>query len=236
MGSHKFQFKQFTIFQDRCGMKVGTDGVILGTWTDIKSVHNILDIGTGSGLIALILAQRSPAKIDAVEIDKDAYIQAGENLANSPWRSRLKIHHNSIQKYADFCDIQYDLIISNPPFFANAYKPNNHQIALAKHSDSLSQLDILQVTTKLLKPTGKLAIIYPTAAAINFQDIAPTFGLYCDRQLLIKPTATHSVKRIIMELSKHQKTCHTHTLIIEKSRHIYSEEFIALIRDFYVKY
>lgn len=217
-------------------MKVGTDGVILGTWTDIKYADKILDIGTGTGLIALILAQRSPGEIDAVEIDRDAYIQASENIANSPWKSRVKPYHDSIQKYANFCNYQYDLIISNPPFFANAYKSNNHKLTLAKHSDRLSQIDLLQVTTKLLKPTGKLSIIYPTAAAIKFQEIAPTFGLYCDRQLLIKPTANHPVKRIILELVKYPTSHQQETLIIEQDRHIYTDKFITLIRNFYLKY
>ena len=128
MGGNQFRFKQFTILQDRCAMKVGTDGTLLGAWVDLSGAEKILDIGTGTGLIALMLAQRSPqglgilspVNIDAVEIDLNSSIQARENVERSPWSNRVKVENYSIQKYTDICQKRYDLIVSNPPFFENA--------------------------------------------------------------------------------------------------------------------
>jgi len=240
MGGNQFRFKQFTILQDRCAMKVGTDGTLLGAWVDVSGAAKILDIGTGTGLIALMLAQRSLQQggtfIDAVEIDQNSYLQARENVERSPWSNRVNIENYSIQKYADICQKRYDLIVSNPPFFENAYKATNQARNVARHTDFLSQADLLQATIKLLSKTGKLAIIYPVEQAENFQTKAEYLGLFCQRKLYIKSMPEIPTKRILMELSKNQLNCQENTLTIETKQYVYTPEFITLIKDFYLKY
>lgn len=231
-----FQFKQFTIFQDRCAMKVGTDSVLLGAWTEIKNAKIILDIGTGTGLIALMLAQRSTAQIDAIEIDEDACIQAQENVTHSPWKERIKIYHTSAQDYAKYCSKRYDLIVSNPPFFENASKASKLTRTVARHTDLLSQVELLDISQQLLTPQGRLVVIYPTAAANIFQQKAQAFGLFCSQKLLIQPTPISSIKRIILEFCKTPNLLSEQTLILEEKRHIYTANFIHLVKDFYLKY
>ena len=236
MSNPYFRFKQFTVFHDRCAMKVGTDGTLLGAWTDITGVQSILDIGTGTGLVALMLAQRSRAHIDAVEIDPEACIQARENVARSPWRDRIQVYLSSVQDYATTCSKRYDLIVSNPPFFDNASKASQKARTVARHSDSLSQIDLLQVAEQLLGENGRLAVIYPTEAAKLFQEKAESFGLFCHRKLYIKPTLASQTKRIVLEFCKHQLSSQENVLAIEATRRVYTPEFISLIKDFYLKY
>ena len=244
MGGNQFRFKQFTILQDRCAMKVGTDGTLLGAWVDLSGAEKILDIGTGTGLIALMLAQRSPqglgilspVNIDAVEIDLNSSIQARENVERSPWSNRVKVENYSIQKYTDICQKRYDLIVSNPPFFENASKAAKRARTVARHTDFLSQVDLLQAAVKLLSKTGKLAVIYPVEQAQNFQKMAEDFGLFCQRKLDVKPMPEIPTKRILMELSKNKLPLQENTLIIAAKQYIYTPEFITLIKDFYLKY
>lgn len=216
-------------------MKVGTDGVLLGAWTDTLGAQRILDIGTGTGLIALMLAQRSHAQIDAVEIDETACIQARENVERSPFNHRIGVYHCAIQDYAN-CNTRYDLLVCNPPFFQNAYKAPAMARSLARHSDSLGQVSLLHAAEQLLHQNGRLAAIYPPNEAKIFQDKAKARGFFCNRKLCVKPTSESQTKRIIMELSQSQLHYQETTIIIEASRHIYYPEFIALIKDFYLKY
>jgi tRNA1Val (adenine37-N6)-methyltransferase len=231
-----FRFKKFTVFHDRCAMKVGTDGVLLGAWTNLTNTQQILDIGTGTGLIVLMLAQRSPAQIDAVEIDLEACNQARENVNNSPWSNRIQVYHNSIQNYTINCQKLYNLLISNPPFFTNASKATIKARTVARHSDFLDQIDILQIAEKLLSEDGRLAIIYPTEEAETFQEKAENFGFYCQRKLYVKSTLQSPIKRILLEFGRSQLKFQETILVIETARHIYSAEFVDLIKDFYLKY
>ncbi|MGA9381814.1 MAG: methyltransferase [Phormidium sp.] len=231
-----FRFKKFTVFHDRSAMKVGTDSILLGAWANITNTQQILDIGTGTGLIALMLAQRSLAQIDAVEIDLEACNQARENITNSPWSNRIQLYRNSIQDYTINCPKRYNLLISNPPFFTNASKAAIKARSLARHSDSLEQSDILQIAEKLLCEDGKLAIIYPTEQAETFQKKAETFGFYSQRKLYVKSTLQSSIKRILLEFGKSQLEYQESTLVIETARHSYSAEFVDLIKEFYLKY
>lgn len=217
-------------------MKVGTDGVLLGAWTDITGTQQILDIGTGTGLIALMLAQRSPAQIDAVDINEDACIQARENVRQSPWSERIQVCHCSIQDYATTCAKRYDLLVSNPPFFENAYKAHELARNMARHSDSLRQVDILQVSQQLLSEDGRLAVIYPPEETKIFQEKAKAFGFFCNRKLCVKTTLESRIKRVLMELSKIQLQYQEATMTLEVAKHVYTSEFIALIKDFYLKY
>jgi len=242
-----FRFKQFTIFQDRCAMKVGTDGVLLGAWVNLQGVRRILDIGTGTGLIALMLAQRSlgqPAQIDAVELDADACAQAQENVRRppqggaqaSPWSTRIQVHLGSAQDYAATCPHRYDLLVSNPPFFTNVSKARSPSRTLARHSVALPQADLLQIAVQLLRENGRLAVIYPPESAQHFQEKAEAFGLACNRKLYVQPTPTRPIKRILLELSFTPSPYQESSLTLETSHHLYTPEFVALIKDFYLKY
>lgn len=217
-------------------MKVGTDGVLLGAWTDTTGTQQILDIGTGTGLIALMLAQRSQAQIDAVDINEDACIQARENILRSPWSEDIQVYHCSVQDYATTCPKRYDLLVSNPPFFENAYKAQELARTLARHSDSLPQLDILQVAEQLLHGDGRLAVIYPPESAKIFQEKAKAFGFFCNRKLCVKTTLENQTKRILMELGKSKSEYQETTITLEAAKNVYTAEFIALIKDFYLKY
>ncbi|PZO42430.1 MAG: tRNA (adenine-N(6)-)-methyltransferase [Pseudanabaena frigida] len=235
---HSFYFKQFAIYQDKCAMKVGTDGILLGAWASISENARILDVGTGTGLLALMLAQRSQLSedtiIDAVEIDYDAYCQATDNVKSSPWSDRINIFHSSIQDFSPNRSKQYDVIISNPPFFENAYKASQASRTLARHSDSLLQTDLLQISDRLLKPNGRLAVIYPTDLAHNFLNKAEAFNLFGDRQVNVKPTPKSAIKRILLELSKTKLPIRETLLTIEEIKHIYTKDYINLVKDFYL--
>lgn len=233
-----FRFKQFTILQDRCAMKVGTDGVLLGAWVNLQGVRRILDIGTGTGLIALMLAQRSLGQtvhIDAVELDADACTQAQENVQQSPWPTQIQVHQSPAQAYTATCPHRYDLLVSNPPFFTNVSKAHSPARTLARHSDALPQADLLQIAVQLLRENGRLAVIYPPESAQHFQEKAAAFGLTCNRKLYVQPTPNRPIKRILLELSPLPSPYRESTLTLETSHHLYTPEFAALIKDFYLK-
>lgn len=217
-------------------MKVGTDGVLLGAWTDTTGTQQILDIGTGTGLIALMMAQRAQAQIDAVDIDENACIQSRENVLRSPWSEQINVYHGSVQDYATTCPKRYDLLVSNPPFFENADKPQELARTVARHSDSLQQVDILQVAQQLLHGSGRLAVIYPPEQAKIFQQKANELGFFSNRKLCVKPKLDSQTKRILLELGKSKSQYQETTIVLEAARHVYTPEFVALIKDFYLKY
>jgi len=204
-----FRFKQFTIHQERCAMKVGTDGVLLGAWANVKEAQRILDVGTGTGLIALMLAQRTahqttPAQIDAIEIDEAASQQARENVTNSPWPERVQVYHYALQEYMTRSINPYDLIIANPPFFEKAHKAANPARSLARHNDTLTHDDLLDAACQLLTAKGCLSVIYPTEIAQHFLTRADTYGFVCQRKLRVKPTPMLPVKRIlVVKMERH---------------------------------
>ena len=235
-------------------MKVGTDGILLGAWTSLPEELNqplrLLDIGTGTGLLALMLAQRlsklgaKQFRIDAVEIDGQAYAQALENIQRSPWHDYIKVHHDSIQEFVQKLEKScpaYDLVISNPPFFENASKSIQKARSLARHSDHLSQDDLLQIASQVLKPKAHLAVIYPTELAHNFALKARDYRLSCDRQLLVQPMPNREVKRVLLQLRNQDLAqgkiplISSQLIIIEESKHKYTDDYTALTQDFYSK-
>lgn len=203
MSNKPFQFKEFTIQQDKTAMKVGTDGVLLGAWVEINSeVFSVLDIGAGTGLIALMLAQKSNAEvIDAIELNDDAYEQTVENFESSGWGDRLFCYHASLQEYADEIEDKYDLIVSNPPFYNSTYKELSEERAMARHTESLTYDELLDATSKLLSEIGSCAFIIPFSEEENFIELAKQHKLFPNRITRVKGTENSPIKRSLLQFS-----------------------------------
>ena len=232
-----FHFKQFSIAQDRCVMKVGTDGVLLGAWTDVNGASNILDIGTGTGIIAIMLAQRTEnAEIDAVEIDESACKQASENMLASPWSDRLFAINKAIQDFAANTAKQYDLIVSNPPFFSGGTFSNNENRNEVRHTIKLPNGELLSAVRSLLSENGKFCVILPTLEGLRFQERAQNYRLFCTKMTEVKPKQDKAVERILLQFEKQPQTLVSDSLVIQyDERNHYTDEYIALTGDFYLK-
>lgn len=232
-----FQFKQFTVQQDKTAMKVGTDGVLLGAWANLDFYPNsILDIGAGTGLIALMMAQRSDAEtIDAIELNDAAYEQTVENFENSDWGDRLFCYHASLAEFTDEIEERYDFIISNPPFYTSTYKELSEERAMARHEESLTYANLLESTSKLLSENGNCAFIIPFEEVKNFLKIAAANQLYPNRITSVKGTINTAVKRSLLQLSFLKTETISDELTLELSRHNYTGEYKSLVQDFYLK-
>jgi len=237
MSLSPFQFKQFSVGQDRCAMKIGTDGVLLGAWAPIEHAPNsILDVGAGTGVIALQLAQRSNASlIDAIEIDEDAYEQCTENFEESPWNDRLFCYHASFQEFVSEIDEQYDLIVSNPPFYSEDYKTRNPARNKARFSEALPTEHLINGAALLLSERGVFATIIPESSIITFLDIAKKAGFYLNKLVSVKGTPNSPIKRYLLALSFKKTAFKEQSLIIETKRHDYTKEYLNLVQDFYLK-
>lgn len=235
--SKPFKFKEFTINQDQCAMKIGTDGVLLGAWTSIKeNPHSILDIGTGTGVIALQLAQQTNAEtIDAIEIDDKAYEQAVENFENSDWGDRLFCYHASLEEFVTEIDEKYDLIVSNPPFYTDEFESENNARNKARFTSSLSFLTLLNGVSHLLSTAGLFSVIVPYKEEQNFIQLASKVNLFPVRICRVKGTPIAETKRSLLELSFLESDVITTELIIENSRHQYTKDYVEVVRDFYLK-
>lgn len=234
----KFQFKQFSIEQDRCAMKIGTDGVLLGAWTPIENnPYNILDIGTGTGIIALMLAQRSAAQqIDALEIDEEAYEQATDNFENSPWNDRLFCFHAGLDEFVEEPEEEYDLIISNPPFYSENYKSNDDKRDLARFQDAMPFEELIEAADLLLSENGIFSVIIPFKEEENFIATAKENELYPIKITRVKGTPSTGTKRSLLAFCRNKNTITIEDeLIIEIERHSYTPQYIELTKDFYLK-
>lgn len=234
MADNSFRFQYFTIHQDKCAMKVGTDAVVLGSWVDPGNSTRILDIGTGTGILSLMLAQKSNAIIDAIDIDGNACAQAKENFRISPWFDRLHIHPFSFQEWADKRMYAYDLIISNPPYFHHASKPVESSRLHARHNESLSFTDIIEGVKKILRPRGRLILILPSIEGMEFMDLAQSAGLFCRRMIRVRTRAGKTEKRLIMEFGDQMGILRDEELIIQQEDGTFTEEYIQLTRDYYI--
>lgn len=236
--STTFNFKQFKIEQDRCAMKTGTDAVLLGAWTPIiNNPYNILDIGTGTGILSLMLAQRSNAEqIDALEIDENAYEQATDNFEESLWNDRLFCFHAGLDEFMDEPEDEYDLIISNPPFYTEDYKTENTQRDLARFEDALPFEDLIEAADLLLSENGIFSVIIPFKEEVRFITLANDFELYPLKITHVKGTPTTEIKRSLLAFTRIKQTTIIDELIIETARHQYTSEYIELTKDFYLKF
>ena len=231
MPNSYFQFKQFRVEQDKCAMKVTTEGCILGAWVNVRDTGRVLDIGGGTGLLSLMLAQKSQAKIDTVEIDTKAFQQSQSNFQQSPWANRLSIHHGRIQDFKP--NRKYDYIISNPPFFSNHLKAKSGQFNVAAHSEALSQDDLVEVTCRLLDQDGNATFIFPSYEADQFLKLALKNNLYLKSELVILNRAGDSPFRKIKTFG-FQKVKNSSTHLIIREGNDYSRDFVSLLKDYYL--
>ncbi|MDR2291897.1 MAG: methyltransferase [Prevotellaceae bacterium] len=238
MSNTNFSFKQFVIYQEKSAMKVGVDGVMLGAWTDVAKAVNILDIGTGTGLIAIMMAQRnSIANIDAVEIEQQSYEQAVENVNRCIWKNRINVIHEKFQTFAEITQKRYDLIVSNPPYFIASLQSPEMQRTVARHSLLLTQDDLINGVDKILCDTGKFAAIFPYIEANIFIAKAAVQNIFCNKKTNIKPSPEKPVKRIMLEFSRIKQNLMENTICIETGkRHDYTAEYKMLTKDFYIKF
>ncbi len=231
-----FSFKQFTVYHHRCAMKVGIDGVLLGAWADVNSVGKVLDIGTGSGLIALMLAQRSNAHITAIDIEPNAVLQTEENIENSPWKDRIRSKEISIQQFAASTDEKFDLIVSNPPYFVNSLKNSCANKTTARHTDSLTHEELMIGAKKILADNGRICLILPVNEGEKCMQFSESIGLHCHKMVYVHPKPSAEAKRVLLQFGFAPTTTEVTELDIETSeRHQYSKEFTALAKDFYLK-
>lgn len=240
MANDYFSFKQFTIHQDRCAMKVGTDGVLLGVLAPTIDSGRILDIGTGTGLVGIMLSQRCPqAMVTGVELDANAAKQAEENATSTGWK--IKIINKSIQDFSSQCEEKFDLIVSNPPYFINSLKAPEKNRNTARHTDELSYEELIESAEKLLSEEGKFSVIIPYSEEENFIGIANKRNLIAESSVRIIPKVGKDPKRSVITFCKckNKINCNINVteLVIEKEeRHCYSDEFKKLTADFYLKH
>jgi tRNA1Val (adenine37-N6)-methyltransferase len=245
MSKQEFKFKQFIIKQDKCAMKIGTDAVLLGAWTSLKNnPFSILDIGSGTGVLGLMLAQRSHAEIiDALEIDDNAYEQCVDNFENSHWSDRLFCYHASLEEFVNEIEDKYDLIISNPPFYEpplpSAFPPKEESIndarKKARFYDALPFNHLLESVSKLLSNEGVFSVIIPFKEEVNFIELALKVSLFPNKILHIKGNSSSEIKRSLIEFSFGESDIKINELIIETQRHQYTDDYIKLTKDFYLK-
>jgi len=226
-----FRFKQFEIHQHQCAMKVGTDGVLLGAWTDTSNCNSILDIGCGTALLSLMLAQKSKAQIDAVEIDALAAEQAEFNCQLSKWSEQITVHPTSIQEFQKKTSKQFDLIISNPPFFSK--QPNKSARSTARSQINLRLEEIIEISNQLLSKKGKLSVIIPFEELDSFIEKCASVQLHLLSQCSIKGNLLSKPKRVILSFSKQLTSAKETELIIEKEkRHDYTKEYLSLVEPY----
>lgn len=238
--SKPFQFKEFTVHQDKTSMKVGTDGVLLGAWCAVDNYpDSILDIGAGTGVLSLMLAQRSDAMtIDAVELDENAYEQTVENFESSDWSDRLYCYNASFQEFADEIlaeEETYDLIVSNPPFYTDTFETSDESRNKARFTSSLSFQELLLGVSKILSDAGRFSVILPFKEKEIFLSIAKENKLFLNRFCSVQGNESSAIKRILLEFSFHvSEIIETH-LVIETGRHQYTEAYKNLTQAFYLK-
>ncbi len=232
--SKNFRFKQFTIWHDKTAMKVGTDGVLLGAWVNCNNSKNILDIGTGTGLIAIMLAQKTNSKITAIDLDTDAYLQAKENIELCEWKNRISSENISFQEFYQNQKSKFDLIVCNPPFFENSLKPQNKKREIARHTNSLPFENLIEGVSKIISDKGFFSVILPVELEQKFNNLCEQNLLFCVRETIVKPNYDKKAKRILLEFSKTKTEKIANILTIEKERHNYTNEYKKITNSFYL--
>jgi tRNA1Val (adenine37-N6)-methyltransferase len=237
MSNNYFTFKQFTIIQEKSVFKVGTDGVLLGACAALSGAKRILDVGTGTGLIAIMAAQRSDAEIVAIEPDENSYKEACNNVNNTKWHKRIIVQNIGFQKYFSGRTEKFDIIITNPPYFSDSLKNPDTVKSEARHSDSLTSSEILDGANNLLNPGGSLQLILPYTEGTLFIAEASQYGFFCNHIIKIKAIPAGDIKRLILKFERVRKPASEKFLTIETgTRHRYTEEYKEFTREFYLKF
>ncbi len=238
MPNTSFAFKQFIVKQDRCAMKVGTDAVLLGAWVLPNGSKRILDIGTGTGVIALMLAQKTQAHIDAIDIDEEAFLQAKQNALDSKFARQITVTQTSLQHYSNAATQKYNLIVTNPPYFEQSLKSSDEQRSHARHADVLPFEELLDGVLKLLDEKGKFCLILPTLEAIKFRALAKKRGLHLSKLLRVKSRIDKETdKRHMMQFEVKPTEFSEDTIAIElEERHQYTEDYKDLTKDYYINF
>ncbi len=234
-----FRFKQFELQQDQCSMKIGTDGVLLGAWANTEGADSALDIGTGSGVIALMLAQRMPsAEVFGIDIDALSCEQARQNAAASPFAGRVHIVAEAIQDYARSAGRVFDLIVSNPPFFSGGTFSNREDRNQVRHTVKLPHGDLLVAARRLLSDQGRLCVVLPYLEGLRFQERAEEYNLYCRHCTEVRTVPAKPTERLLMQFEREQGRCRTDELVVRlgPAETDYTPEYKALTQDFYLKF
>lgn len=235
MANDYFHFKQFTLNQGRCSFKVGTDGVILGAYAHVRDVQSILDIGSGTGLLAIMLAQRSNAAIQAIEPDIESFLQMSENVAACRWHERINVLNTRLQDYKT--GIRFDLIVSNPPYFTRSLRNPDARKSGARHDDSLPHKDLLECASVLLAESGRFQLIMPIAEGNLMIVEAVEYGLFCSEMLKIRPVAGSDPRRIVITFTRHEvRPLEKFLTIGDGRRNPFTEEYKNLTGEYYLKF
>ncbi len=230
-----FHFQQFSLHHHRSTMKVGTDAVLLALWTDLDSVRSVLDIGTGCGIIPLLLAARSTSvKIDAVELDADSFEEATENFSVSPFADRLRVFHSDINHFVPLFGKKYDLVISNPPFFINDHRPKHAGRKMARHTDTLSYQQLVEASWRLMKPGGRFSIVLPYRESKVFLEQAGQSRFHLQQKMLIFPKPCREPNRVNLLLGTSQTVPVTEKFIIRDEHGIFTHQYIDMVKNYYL--
>ena len=234
MGTNNwFEFKQFRIEQQNSAMKVGTDGVLLGAWVPVRDAGQILDVGCGTGLVSLMLAQRSKGKIDAVEIDLAASEESKLNFERSIWNGRLDVFNTDFLEFSKMKTALYDLIVSNPPFFVNSLKSNSKSSAIARHDHMLSFGQLIIGARNLLRDEGRLCVIIPFESLLDFKELARLSGFYLLSLMSVIPRAGMAPKRVLLEFTLQPTYPVESNLTILDENGVYTEKYKSLTAPYY---
>ncbi len=238
MSNTTFAFKQFVIKQDKCAMKVSTDAVLLGAWVIPNGSLNILDIGTGTGVIALMLAQKSKGKIHAIDIDKSAFEQARINFEESIFNASITAEHKSLQEFARSAGKKFDLVVTNPPYFVDSLKNSDSNRSNARHADVLPYIELIDGVKAVLTEKGKFCLILPKNEAIQFRELAEVRGFHLSKLLRVRTTLDKGEeKRHLMQFEFRPTEFSESTMVIEKDeRHSYTDEYKKLTEDYYIHF
>ncbi len=229
-----FKFKQFAVKHEVAGIKVGTDAVLLGAWTEVNNIQAVLDVGTGCGIIALMLAQRSSAEIVAIDIYEEAVNEARSNFKRSKWNQRLAAIHISFQDFIKASSSKFDLIICNPPFFINSLKPENYKKILAKHDETLNFETLCFGAHKLLTENGTFNLIIPHVELNRFVAAAIKYGFYIAKQTNVITVKGQHPKRVLLQLTLNIAQKQMDTLILQNEDYTKTKEFAELTKHFYL--
>ncbi len=230
-----FRFRQFSMHHHRSTMKIGTDAVLLGIWTAVEGATTILDVGTGSGVIALLLASRaSHAAIDAVDIDEDSCREAAENFDRSPFKERMRVFHDDFQRFSASRNEKYDLIVSNPPFFVNDMPSSHAKKVLARHTQTMDYRSLLKGAVKLLAPGGNFSLVLPYAQKQFFVSLAAERGLYLQREMLIFPKPCYPPNRINMQFGFEKTGLRSEKFVIRNEDGSFTPMYKAFVGDYYI--